>query len=86
MSYLSDHFPSVDCTESGEVFRDGKLLHQFKSNGYRQVIVFDASGKSRTCGVHCLVAMKYLDYFEGCIVHHKDHDRSNINLSNLEIF
>lgn len=86
MSYLSDNYPTVDCDENGNVYRNGKLIHPFKSNGYRQIIIFDKNGNKRTCGVHTIVAMKYLDYYEGCNVHHIDHNRQNNCLANLKVY
>lgn len=85
MSYLSDHFENVDCDEQGNVYRDGVVVKPFKSNGYRQIILHDKSGKARAYGVHNIVAMKYLNYFDGCVVHHKDRNRHNNNLRNLEV-
>lgn len=29
--------------------------------------------------------MKYLDYYDGCIVHHKDKNKQNNKLENLEV-
>lgn len=85
MSYLSKHFKDYDCDEFGNVYKHGKLLSQCNSNGYKQVTMRDENFKRRILGVHVVVAMKYLDYFEGCIVHHKDRNKSNNNLDNLEI-
>lgn len=86
MSYLSDNYSSVDCDKEGNVYRNGLLLKPFHSNRYLQVIIFDDCGKKKTCGVHTIVAMKYLDYFDGCVVHHKDHNRQNNRVENLEVY
>ena len=86
MSYLSIHFKDYDCDEYGNVYKCGKLLKQCCSNGYKQVTMRDENAKRRVCGVHCVVAMKYLNYFDGCVVHHKDGNRENNNLDNLEVY
>lgn len=85
MENFNERFPRFDVTEDGIVYRDGKIMHAFNSNNYLQVIVFDKDNNKYTFGVHTLVAMKYLDYFEGCVVHHKDKNRCNNHLSNLEV-
>ena len=79
-------FPNYDVTENGVVYKDGKELHAFNSNGYKQVLLFDINHKRHIFGVHTLVAIKYLDFFEGCIVHHKDRNRSNNSVENLQVF
>ena len=85
MSYLSEHFSNYDCDEFGNVYKNNKLLKQCNSNGYKQVTMRDNNFKRHICGVHVVVAMKYLDYFEGCIVHHKDGNKKNNALNNLEV-
>ena len=85
MSYLSEHFPRFDCDEFGNVLKDSKPAKIFKSNKYLQVLLFDDNGKRKVCGVHSVVAMKYLNYYDGCIVHHIDENTHNNRLSNLEI-
>lgn len=85
MSYLSEHFKNYDCDVFGNVYKNGKLLKQCNSNGYKQVTLRDENNKRRICGVHQVVAMKYLDYYDGCVVHHKDKNKQNNNLDNLEV-
>lgn len=85
MKNFNELFPRFDVTEEGVVYRDGKIMHAFNSNNYLQVIIFDKDNNKHTFGVHTLVAMKYLDYFEGCVVHHKDKNRRNNHVSNLEV-
>lgn len=85
MYSFKEKFPRYDATEDGKVLRDGELLRPFKSNKYLQVVLFDADGMSHTLGVHTVVAMKYLDYYDGCIVHHRDNDGHNNHVSNLEV-
>ena len=85
MSYLSEYFPRFDCDEFGTVYKDGKQAKTFKSNKYIQVLLFDLNNKRKVCGVHTVVAMKYLDYYDGCIAHHIDGNTQNNNVSNLEV-
>lgn len=85
MSYLSEHFANYDCDKYGNVYKNGKPLKQCNSNGYKQVTMRDENFKRRICGVHQVIAMKYLEYYDGCIVHHKDKNRCNNKLENLEV-
>lgn len=85
LSYLEINYPNYDCSTRGAIYENGNPKHQFNSNGYKQVKIKDKNGISKVIGSYCVVAMKYLDYYEGCDVHHKDQNRSNNNLSNLEI-
>ena len=83
---FNEQYPGYDVTEDGVVYKNGKEIQPFKSNGYLQVLLFDSNHKRKVCGVHTVVAMKYLGYFDGCVVHHIDHDTHNNNVSNLEIY
>ncbi len=84
MSYFEDNFPNYDCDENGNIYKK-VIIEPFKSNEYKQVLLFDKDGNRRVLGVHQVIAMKYLDYFPGCVVHHKDENKKNNELSNLEI-
>lgn len=76
-------------TEDGQIYdrqNDLKPIKQFKSNGYTQCCIFDENGK-HVVGVHSVVAQAYCsDWFEGCVVHHKDENKHNNKASNLECF
>ena len=85
MTYLETHFKNYDCDIYGNVYKNGKPISQCNSNGYKQVTMRDENFKRHILGVHVVVAMKYLDYYEGCVVHHKDENKSNNNLYNLEV-
>lgn len=85
MNYLKENYPNYDCDENGNIFKNGIKIIPFKSNKYYQVCIFDNKGKKRVVGVHTVIAMKYLDFYEGCIVHHKDENTHNNILSNLEV-
>ena len=83
---FNEEFPNYDVDENGNVYKNNVLITPFKSNKYLQVLLFDLNGDRRVCGVHTLVAMKYIDGYEkGCVVHHKDGDTHNNKLENLEI-
>lgn len=86
MNYLQKNYPEYDCDEFGNVYKNGKVIKPFKSYKYLQVLLFDTNHKRRVAGVHTVVAMKYLPFFEGCIVHHKDENTHNNCVDNLEIY
>lgn len=85
MYNFNEIYPDYDVSTEGIVYKNGKAIKPFKSNGYLQVLLFDRNHKRRICGVHTIVAMKYLNWYEGCNVHHKDKCRSNNVLSNLVV-
>ena len=85
MNYLEVNYPNYDCDEKGNVFKNNVLVKPFKSNKYLQICLFDVNNKKRVVGVHTIIAMKYLDFYEGCVVHHKDENTHNNNLENLEV-
>lgn len=78
-------FPGYTVSESGHVFKDGFQVHECKSNKYLQVYIYDYNHKGHVLGVHTVVAMKYLDYYTGCVVHHIDGDPHNNSINNLKI-
>lgn len=85
MNYLQQFYSNYDCDENGNAYKNGKQIKPFNSNGYKQVLLFNEKHERKVCGVHIMVAMKYLNYYDGCVVHHKDHNRSNNHVSNLEV-
>lgn len=85
MSYLELNYPGYDCDEYGNIFKFGNKIKPFKSNKYYQVCLYDTNHKKCVLGVHTVIAMKYLDWFKGCVVHHKDGNPHNNKLENLEI-
>lgn len=85
MNYLQQFYPDYDCDENGNVYKKGVQIKPFNSNGYKQILLFNEKHERKVCGVHIMVAMKYLNYYDGCVVHHKDHNRSNNCISNLEV-
>ena len=76
-------------TKDGQILdkqRDCKPIKYFKSNKYLQCCIFDNNGK-HTVGVHNVVAQAHCnDWFEGCVVHHKDNNQQNNKAENLECF
>ncbi len=64
--------------------KTGKLLSQQNSNGYKTVTLWE-NGKEKTKYVHRLVAIAFLEQSESKNeVNHKDGNRSNNCLDNLE--
>ena len=73
-------------SDTGEVRNDvrGNLLTLQEQNGYLHV-TFSVNKKSKRCRVHRLVAQAFLENPENKpYVNHKDGDRRNNNLDNLE--
>ncbi len=63
----------------------GKSLTQYPhATGERYVILRDQAGNEKSRRVHKVVAEAFLRYNEGIILH-RDRDRSNNKVSNLEI-
>ena len=85
-------------SNAGEIKRDlasrgfggrafaGKVMSQKKcANGYRGVSLYPESGKQRHLLVHRLVAIAFLGEMpKGYVVNHKDGNKANNNVSNLE--
>jgi hypothetical protein len=82
-----DGFENYLIDEEGNVFSvsSGKFVTPYEKKGYLRVRI-SKEGKRYDFGVHKLVAMSYLgDYSkEGLEVNHKDADRMNNHVSNLE--
>ena len=80
-------FSNYCATDDGIILdKDNKPIKTFKSNNHWQCCIFDNNGKRYTMGVHSVVAMLNIDdWYDGCIVHHKDGDYHNNAVSNLEI-
>lgn len=78
-----------EATEDGHVFDKERncFIKEFKSNKYLQCQVYDDEGIPHIFGVHQVVArLRCSDWFEGCIVHHKDEDGHNNRPDNLECY
>lgn len=66
-------------------FRKGRILKQTKHNsGYLTVTISDKEGKANTYLVHRLVAMTFLGEKEGLDINHKDENKYNNSVENLE--
>ena len=85
MNYQEEHFPEYDCDMQGNVYHNSIQITPFKSNQYLQVCQFDIQHKKHVYGVHTVIAMKYQNYYEGCVVHHKDGNCHNNTIDNLEV-
>ena len=76
-------------TDDGHIFdkENQCFIKEFKSNKYLQCQVYDDNGQVHVLGVHQVVArLRCLDWFEGCIVHHKDGDCHNNSVNNLSCY
>lgn len=89
-------FPSYYISNKGDVKRvynsiDNKekiLKKTISKQGYYQVTLYDANNKQQTKKVHQLVAITFLNHTPNhynMIVHHKDMNRLNNHVDNLEI-
>lgn len=87
MLKVIEEFPNYKIDEYGNVFnRDGKRLKpQINKDGYR-ILILSKNGKGycRRCGR--LVGLTFLKdtYRKGLVINHKDFDRTNDHISNLE--
>lgn len=82
-------FSRYVATDEGHIIdtETGKLVKEFKSNNYLQCQIYDDDGLPHVFGVHQVVArLRCPDWFEGCIVHHKDEDGHNNSPDNLECY
>lgn len=70
---------------SGEVFSNisNKTLRHNNRNGYRSVRI-SVRGEVRTLSVHRLVLTVFTGDYPGMQVNHKDGDKTNNDISNLE--
>ena len=82
-------FPGYYATKSGTVLNskfEELQIYQYK-NQYDMVYLRDENNKSHVFGVHQVIAMTFKpdEYYEGCIVHHKNENKYDNRLDNLEI-
>lgn len=79
--YMVDEFGTVYSVSTGKIIKSRK-----QPNGYMAVSLRDAEGKNVFRMCHRLVAETYLasTRSEGLIVNHKDLDKTNNHVSNLE--
>lgn len=81
-------FPDYCITKNGKVYslKSNRFLNlQYNDNGY-VCVTLRVDRKTKTLRVHRLVALTFLkdSYFDGAHVNHKDGDKTNNDLSNLE--
>ena len=75
-----------EITKNGRVYDKKKniWLKSYMQEGYVFYRIVDNNGVHLT-GMHNLIAQVYCnDWFDGCIVHHKDGDKLNNNVDNLQ--
>lgn len=87
MERKKENFTNYVVNRDSSIFRrDGSPVKIFKSNKYLQCCLFDKSGTKHVMGVHTVIAMFHSDdWYDGCVVHHKDGDYHNNHINNLEI-
>lgn len=87
-----ERFPKYEVSDTGKVRAKNYLkmgftkeLKQYNKRGYRSVTISDINGKLTQMLVHRLVAMAFLENKDNKPqVNHKDSNRANNNVSNLE--
>ena len=62
----------------------GKILKSTLSNGYPTVVLCKNGEGGKTFTVHSLVWQAFQGFLNGLEINHKDSNRSNARLSNLE--
>ncbi len=85
MVNFNEMFPDYDVDENGNVYKLRNIIKPFKSSKYLQVVLYDKDRNKKVYGVHTVVAMKYLEYFDGCVVHHKNENTHDNRVDNLEV-
>lgn len=82
-------FSAYEITENGEISRvdSSHILKPYLSpGGYRTIKLTDDNHKRRTCLVHRLVVQAHQGEIpKGMWVNHKDGDKCNNHISNLEV-
>lgn len=86
-------YPNIDfgdryaISNTGEIFslHTGGILSTFSRVGYRCISLLDVNGNKHNLYVHRLVAYNFIPNPNNYpIINHKDENRSNNNISNLE--
>ena len=78
-------FPCYEVSTFGNIRRNGKILKGGTDSGGYKNVVLRKDNKNYTKRVHRLVAQVFLQPIEGkTYVNHKDRNRMNANVSNLE--
>ena len=79
-------YPNFKADRAGNVYKNDALVKPFKSNGYQQVCLNGTRKNKVVKGVHQVIAMTFDErYYDGCHVHHKDENKQNNNISNLDV-
>lgn len=74
-----------DGKEDTLIYKETNWLKPFKNTGGYPIVVLKKKGKRKTCLVHRLVAIHFLSNpFNKEQVNHKDGDKQNFHVSNLE--
>jgi len=83
------NYSKYSASEDGKVYshglRSGWLKPPVSKNGYIRYRIIDDNGKKRSVYAHQLIALTFLPNPDNKkFVNHKDHDKSNNALNNLE--
>ena len=83
------NYTKYSATEDGKIYshgvRSGWLKPLIDKNGYHRYRIIDNNGKKKSMYAHRLIALTFLPNQDNKkFVNHKDHDKSNNALENLE--
>lgn len=79
-------YPNFKVDRTGVVYKDDVPIKPFNSNGYHQICLNGTRNNKVIKGVHQIVAMTFDErYYDGCHVHHRDENKHNNNISNLDV-
>ena len=78
-------YPNYTINRLGQIWdKNGEIVIPRYSNNYYYISLYNEYGHKRF-GIHQLVAMTFNpQWFEGCVVHHKDEDKANNIDNNLQ--
>ena len=82
-----EDFENYEVSDKGEIRNsEGLILQQRLSrNGYPRVILMNNKGEHKTVEIHRVVAQAFLGAIYKKQVHHKNGDRTDNNVMNLQI-
>ena len=83
--YEVSNYGNVRSNQNGKQRLLKQMTNAGKYNGYKMVTLYPGNGTSKKVKVHRLVAEAFIPNPNGyTIINHKDEDKQNNNVSNLE--
>lgn len=80
------NFPSYNCSNKGKIInvRTQHILKTYINDKGYEIVCLRKNNKQYTISVHKLIAETFLGEHPGMDIHHKDSNRSNNSVENLE--